>query len=288
MIDDAQINEAIILDEVGLASARYRQFHLKSVVQPIYRLDRDACPVWGLDARLRAFRDGRAVSSFIVAESITAHDIPFFEMLCHALQIENYDHYDVAQAHLFCSMDAARGTNPAALRSQLRSLSTRMENLGIAPHLLSCGVVSSEQVDSRVIQHLAKSIAAHGFATAIDDFAAGFPPLEHVERLQPGLMRMNGAWFRRVAGVAQAAGLLHELVQGFRRMGIAILISGIETSSQFELAVQAGALFGQGLYLAPSQLAGTIIPATPLYVQKTERMAQERDQPSNRSRPHSD
>src|SRR5690606_33416163 len=73
----------------------------------------------------------------------------------------------------------------------------------------------------------------------------------------PTIARIDGGWFRRIAGNEGAIRLLSHLVGELKAQGLTILVEGIETREQLTSALEAGADFFQGFLLSRPQLAGT-------------------------------
>jgi len=264
MIDKAAIDDAIVLDEIGIASASFGSFRLKSVFQPIFAAEGSALVPWGVEARLRPLRSGSAVAPAIVAASLSAVDIPQFEALCRALHIDNHPNIGTDGISLFCSIDARHALDPARILSELEFLSTRVSAVGMDPQLLVCSIAETETLEKTTLVRLATAIRLHGFSLSLDDIAAGFPALEQVSVVQPNLVKFDGPWFRRVSSVPRASKLLRPLFAGFRDSGAAVLVDGIETPEHLDAALDAGAVLVQGALLAPPALAGGLFPTEAL------------------------
>lgn len=266
MIDQARIDNAIIIDEIGIATAVFEGFRLKSVFQPIFTAEGASLSAWGVEARLRPLRDGSPVAPSVLAETLTSAEVPFFEALCRALHIDNHPNIGVDGMSLFCSIDARHALDPARILAELEFLSTRVGEVGMEPHLLVCSIAETEKLEKSVLVRLATAIRLHGFSLGVDDFAAGFPSLEQVACVEPNIVKFDGPWFRRVTSVPRASKLLGPLFAGFRQSGADVLVDGIETGDQLNAALDAGAVLVQGALLAPPALAGALFPTDPVEV----------------------
>ncbi|MBS9721003.1 EAL domain-containing protein [Tianweitania sp. BSSL-BM11] len=264
MIDQARIDNAIILDEIGIATAVFGSFRLKSVFQPIFTADASALTPWGVEARLRPLREGLPVAPTVLAETLTAAEVPFFEALCRALHIDNHPNIGVDGMSLFCSIDARHALDPARILSELDLLSAKVAEVGMDPQLLVCSIAETEKLERSVLVRLATAIRLHGFSLGVDDFAAGFPSLEQVACVEPNIVKVDGPWFRRVTSVPRASKLLGPLFAGFRQSGANVLVDGIETVDQLNAAIDADAMLVQGPLLAAPALAGALFPTEPI------------------------
>jgi EAL domain-containing protein (putative c-di-GMP-specific phosphodiesterase class I) len=264
MIDQARIDSAIIIDEIGIATGVFGTFRLKSVFQPIFTAGSASLAPWGVEARLRPLRQGVTVAPAVLAETLTSAEVPFFEALCRALHIDNHPNIGVDGMSLFCSIDARHALDPARILEELDFLSSRVVEVGMDPHLLVCSIAETEKLERSVLVRLAAAIRLHGFSLGVDDFAAGFPSLEQVACIEPNIVKFDGPWFRRVSSVPRASKLLGPLFAGFRDSGASVLVDGIETVDQLDAALDTGAVLLQGPLLAPPALAGALFPTEPL------------------------
>ncbi|HEV7415908.1 MAG TPA: EAL domain-containing protein [Tianweitania sediminis] len=264
MIDATAVSQAILVDEIGLASATFGPFMLKSVFQPIFAAAGDELAPWGAEAKLRPLRDHLPVPSAMIAESMGGEDVIAFEALCRALHLQNYHMIGVDGLSLFCSVDARHASSANRALDELEFLSALVHEVGLPPHLLVCSLAECEKQEKTVLLRLATAIRLHGFSLGVDDFAAGFPALEQVSFIKPDVVKIDGPWFRRVAGVPRATRLLRPLFSGFQDAGAAVLVDGIETASQLDAALEAGAVLVQGPLLGQPMLAGSLFPAAPI------------------------
>jgi EAL domain-containing protein (putative c-di-GMP-specific phosphodiesterase class I) len=254
------IEDAIIVDEIGVASGAFGAFRLKSVFQPIFAAAGDELAPWGAEAKLRPLRDNEAVASEVVAQSLSPGELHVFEQLCRTLHLRNYPVVGVDNLSLFLGIDTQAARDTARMVEALELLATETAAIDVPPHLIVCSLANNENADKAVLLRVATAIRLHGFSLGSDDFTAGFPGLEQVTTIRPDVVRIEGAWFRRVMEVPRASRLLRPLFAGFTDAGAAVLVDGIETAAQLDAALEAGAALVQGPLLAKPALAGSIFP----------------------------
>ncbi|MDP3896645.1 MAG: EAL domain-containing protein [Mesorhizobium sp.] len=257
------VNHAITIDEVGIETGHYRCFHLKSAYQPIW-LHRDGMlhpnAVEGL---IRPFVDGNPVPVSELFESVPAHDRLFVETLCRALHLRNHHNVDVPELDLFFNFDPRVHDDMETAIELLAIMAHRLTVIGLDIGRLVCEITESAELDCETFACIATEIRRLGMRLAIDDFGNGHSTLERVELIKPDIVKIDGAWFRRVAGAPGAARLLGTLVKGFHAMGISVLVEGVETPRQLATAIDAGAERAQGYLLGRPALAGTAFDPAP-------------------------
>lgn len=118
--------------------------------------------------------------------------------------------------------------------------------------------------DRAVLSGLATELRRHGFGIAIGDFGAGNWVEEQVDILWPDIVRIDGAWFRKICREATTVRLFEAVMSRLREGAAKVLVSGIEDQAQFGVALAAGADFFQGSHLVPPALVGTVFNEIPV------------------------
>lgn len=85
-----------------------------------------------------------------------------------------------------------------------------------------------------------------GTTICIDDFGTGYSNLELLERLQPGIIKLDQSLLRRAESDRRGRALLQASVELTHSLDAAAVLEGIETESQRELAVALGVDWIQG------------------------------------------
>ncbi len=104
-------------------------------------------------------------------------------------------------------------------------------------------------------QNMLSEVRGRGVHLVVDDLGAGYSNLKYIADLNPRVVKLDRML---VAGLA-AGSRLHKLVSGVVQLctdlGARVVAEGIETESELEAVIAAGARYGQGYLLAR--------PATP-------------------------
>ena len=101
---------------------------------------------------------------------------------------------------------------------------------------------------------------------AVGDFGAGHWADEAIDILKPEIVRIDCNWFRQVCRDATTVRLLEAVVSRLRERSSKVLVTGIDSSDQLPVALQAGADLLQGGHLAPPTLVGIELDEKPLSI----------------------
>jgi diguanylate cyclase (GGDEF)-like protein len=103
-----------------------------------------------------------------------------------------------------------------------------------------------------------------GIRIALDDYGTGYASLGYLRHRAIDVIKLDRSFFRRPEDTRHRA-LLDIVVDVTRRLDVELIAEGIETARARTAAVQAGFVYGQGLYFAaampPDQAAEYVGPA---------------------------
>lgn len=249
----ASVADAIFVDEVGIEIGLLGDFRLKSAYQPIFRRAGAELRPIGIEGRVAPFLEGKAVAATEFLGNVSPDRRLFVESLCNALHLRNHPNVGLPWLELFVSY------NPRGSGEFLREMAALAKILGeidLDPRLVVCEISEAAALDQESLQALAKEIRRHGMRVAIGDFSHS--PGGQVGAFRPDIVKIEGAWFRRLCEDDGTARLFAPVAAMFRQLGAQILVGGIETMTQLRVAVDGQADLLQGRLLAPPALAGTI------------------------------
>ncbi|MDX1588221.1 MAG: EAL domain-containing protein [Oleiphilaceae bacterium] len=155
-------------------------------------------------------------------------------------------------AWLFLNVSAdsigAPGISPRILADQVRQA-------GLGCDQVVLEIVEQAVASEQLLQDFVEDARRLGFRVAVDDFGAGDANFERVWRLQPFIVKMDRAMVVHAAANESARKLFISLVRLIRENGSLVLVEGVETRQQAEIAMQSEADLYQGFYFArPSQV----------------------------------
>lgn len=115
----------------------------------------------------------------------------------------------------------------------------------------------------RLCQNMLAEVRGRGVHLVVDDLGAGYSNLKYIADLHPRIVKLDRDL---IAGVSQGS-RLYKLVAAICRLcnelDARVVAEGIETKTELDAVIAAGARYGQGYYLArpafppPEALVGT-------------------------------
>lgn len=246
-------DSVVSLDEVGIATARNGGLVLRSAFQLVYRQTGGLMHAVAAEGFLRPFLEGAPVAPRGFLDACDTHERGFVERLCAILHMRNRHQVAAAELDLVVAVDPAP--------TSLLRLAADIDAAGMDPARLVCAVRPPLPDDAGVLARAARTLGVRILVTSAADGSFSF---DAIRRAEPDIVRIDGAWFRRVSENEDALRLMGRLVDGFRGQGVLVGVQGIETQRQLAAALYLGPDFYQGYLLSRPELAGTAGDAPPL------------------------
>ena len=142
----------------------------------------------------------------------------------------------------------------------LRTTMEAAEAFGISLEQLVFEVVETEKIpDIAHLRRILQYYQSHGAGVAIDDMGAGYSAAEYIHSLNPEFVKID----RDVLYQAEhgSPDLLQTIIAAAKSVGAKVVVEGIETRSQMQLAQDAGTDLLQGFLIARPGLQP--LPITP-------------------------
>lgn len=139
----------------------------------------------------------------------------------------------------------------------LNSLEQVLADSGLPPGLLEVELTEGVLMDSAetTIQALS-AIRRLGVHIALDDFGTGFSSLSYLKRLPINKLKVDRSFIRDVANDTRDAAIVEGVVTMADKLGLEVLVEGVETAEQFAYLRQLQCDHFQGYYFArPMSLA---------------------------------
>ncbi|SIT35141.1 Diguanylate phosphodiesterase [Paraburkholderia ribeironis] len=225
-------------------SVQHGELTLTSVFQPIFSLSHMRAV--GYEGLLRA-RDAldRTVSALdVFGEAARLGDVLHMDRLAQTLHLENFKVLGVEHEWLFLNVHPDALTDPyhaAALLANLRRLD--LPSRRIVLEVLEQGAEDLERLADSVRQ-----FRERGFLIALDDFGAGHSNVERIWQLNPDIVKLDRIMLSHAAHRADMAAILPGLVTLLHEAGKLVLIEGVETEHEAQMALACNADFVQGFF----------------------------------------
>ncbi len=133
----------------------------------------------------------------------------------------------------------------------LASIEQALVDSGLTPVLLELEITEGVLMDSaeQAIKAL-QELRALGVHVALDDFGTGFSSLSYLKRLPINKIKIDRSFVRDVITDHNDAAIINGVVAMAEKMGLEVLVEGVETSEQFSYLTQCHCDYFQGYYFA--------------------------------------
>lgn len=133
----------------------------------------------------------------------------------------------------------------------LASIEQVLASSGLTPALLELEVTEGVLMDStdQAIQAL-QDLRSLGVHIALDDFGTGFSSLSYLKCLPINRIKIDRSFVRDVITDRHDAAIIDGVVAMAGKMGLEVLVEGVETAEQFDYLQQRHCDYFQGYYFA--------------------------------------
>ena len=220
-------------------SVRHGDLELTSVFQPIFSLSHMRAV--GYEGLLRAHDAlDRPVSPLdVFGQAARIGDVLQVDRLAQALHLENFKVLGAEKEWLFLNVHPGALTDPyhaAALLANLR-------RLDLSPRRIVLEVLEQRAEDLERLADAVRKFRELGFLIALDDFGAGHSNVERIWQLNPDIVKLDRIMLSHAAHRADMATILPGLVALLHEAGKLVLIEGVETEHEAQMALGCNADF---------------------------------------------
>ncbi|KAF1052817.1 MAG: Cyclic di-GMP phosphodiesterase CdpA [Burkholderia gladioli] len=225
-------------------ASSHRDLALSSMFQPIFSMSHQRAvgydglllahdaldrPVSPLDVFGQAARRGAAMQ---------------VDRLAQALHLENFSLLGAEREWLFLNVHPGVLTDPF----QAAALLANLKRLDISPRRVVLKVLEQRADDLDRLADAVQEFRAHGFLIALDDFGAGHSNIERIWQLNPDIVKLDRIMLSHAQHRSGQIAILHGLVTLLHEAGKLVLIEGIETEHDAQVALACEADFVQGYF----------------------------------------
>lgn len=249
-------DSAIVVDEIGIETARLRDLVLKTLYQPVLRVRDGALEPVAVTASVAPYRGGRAISAGEFDRRLDPRNRAVLDRIGRLLGLRNHRNIGVAGISLifrFKPLEDDIGT----LVAEIDRLAGQPDELVFDPSRLVCGLADAGASSHEDLAEIAARLRGRGLRVAVEDFDGSQPLLDRIERLKPDMVGIEPGWFGSMTALPATKPLFARLVRGFHALGAAVFLRNIATPADLQAALDAGADLVQGALLWPPRLAGS-------------------------------
>ena len=138
-------------------------------------------------------------------------------------------------------------------RDLLRTIFRGLKNAA-HPEKFVFELVESEEVsDYQFIKQFADSVHAYGAKVAIDDFGSGFSSLMHIIRLDPDILKLDGAIIKEIGNDEKCREFVELINEWCKRQKKEIVAEFVENGEIQQVMEEIGITYSQGYYHSKPQ-----------------------------------
>jgi EAL domain-containing protein (putative c-di-GMP-specific phosphodiesterase class I) len=200
------------------------------------------------------------------------------DRLAQTLHLENFKVLGAEREWLFLNVHPGALTDPYLAAALLATL----KRLDLPPRRIVLEVLEHRAEDLERLADAVRQFRERGFLIALDDFGAGHSNVERIWQLNPDIVKLDRIMLSHAAHRADMATILPGLVALLHEAGKLVLVEGVETEHEAQMALACNADFVQGFFFGrPNPGAADALHATTCISELTERY---RDQADARER----
>lgn len=226
---------------------------LASVFQPVFDLHGVQI---AQEALLRASLRGRPLAPPAAFKAAAAHGrVIAFDRLCRTLHLYNNATFQTGHADLYLNV------HPGLLTGVERHgevFERVLHTVDWQPQNIVLEIVEDEiaQGDLNRVRDAVNNYRRVGYRIAIDDFGSRHANLDRLWQLEPDIVKLDRALIAQAVTSPKLRRALPRLVELLHDLETVVVIEGIETAEQKQLAQDAGADLLQGFHLGEPRPLG--------------------------------
>ena len=256
-----QLKESLFLDldDYGLAEQSTGEFNstflgvqLNSAFQPIY--DSAAGDLYGHEALLKPSLGGElsSTSDFAYSYAEQAGKLVQFDRVSRALHVLNFRQIYAENGLLFLNVHpkllVSVNAHGKVFERILHANSVPTERVVIQ---IQEGLVEQDKQLSEAIDNYRD----RAYKIAIDHFGSGHSHIDRLWKLSPDFVKLDSTLIQESQNNSRLQKALPGLIQVIRDLAAQPIISGIDTQTQLDIAIESGGHLLQGTFLGKAVAA---------------------------------
>lgn len=233
-------------EERGRWVGSFQNYRLTSAFQPVYSYPHRR-PV-GYEGLIRVEDErGRPITPVTAFEGVGSFEQQIWlDRLCRLLHVHNFVAQRQPDCWLFLNIHPAVFMHAAL---QVRMLARAVEvvhQLGLPTHRLVFEVTEDVMARDDSFEEAVEAARATGCLLALDDFGVGHSNFDRIWRIRPEIVKLDRSLLMRSRGSRRMARVLSQMVALLHECGSLVLLEGIETVEDAQLAMDADVDLVQG------------------------------------------
>lgn len=231
-------------------------FSLQTAFQPIYDIEEGR--VFAYEALVRGAHGEGAAEVLARVEDDNRYA---FDQMCRVTAIRQAVRAGIVESGAKLSINFMPNAVYSPMACIQLTLRTARET-GLPEERLIFEFTENEQLDIDHVRNIVDAYRQLGFATAIDDFGAGYSGLNLLANLETDLIKLDMELVLGIDSSEPRRQIVLAMVRLCEEMGRTVIAEGIETAGELEALRKCGIRYMQGYYLARPELGA--LPAVEL------------------------
>jgi EAL domain-containing protein (putative c-di-GMP-specific phosphodiesterase class I) len=231
-------------------TARHGPHQLTSAFQPIYSFPHRR-PV-GYEALVRVSDlHGRSVSPVAAFEGVASfEDQVRLDRLCRLLHVHNFVTQGPPDCWLFLNIHPAVFLQAAREHDLLSGAVDTVHHLGLPTQRLVLEVTEDVMARDQCFEAAVEAARATGCLLALDDFGVGHSNFDRIWRIRPEIVKLDRSLLQHARGSRRMARVMAQMVSLLHECGALVLLEGVESREDAQLAMDADVDLVQGFAFA--------------------------------------
>lgn len=234
--------------QVKADGLRHAEHRLRTAFQPIFSFSHQR--LVGHEALLRATGvDGETIAPQQLFERCTTIDEKRqLDRACCLVHARGFARgLDPAQ-WLFLNLDASAFVPTEDRTRWLAPLLGLVDDAGLRPSQIVIELLETALPDGAALEAWVDDLKRQGFIVALDDFGAGHSNFDRVFRLQPHIVKLDRGVIARAGADRSVRRVLAQMISLLHECGAQVLVEGVETAVEADIALDTDADFVQGYH----------------------------------------
>jgi EAL domain-containing protein (putative c-di-GMP-specific phosphodiesterase class I) len=208
--------------------------------------------VIGLEALVRATNpeSGNAISPAYLFDAASRHkQSVYLDRLCRECALAGFASLAALDPSLilFVNVDVSSLSRSA---SESMALIKMTDDFGLSPERVVIEIIESKIHDISALQRFVDAHRKRGFLIALDDMGTGYSNLERIPTIKPDIIKLDRTLIQDIDREYHKQELFDFFIKMAHRIGVFVVVEGIETEAEAISCLERGADLVQGFYFA--------------------------------------
>ena len=265
-----QLKESLLLDlddyalveqSTGEFNSTFLGVQLNTAFQPIY--DIAAGDLIGHEALLRPSLGGELTSTpeFAFTYAEQTGKLIQFDRVARTLHVLNFKQIYAENGLLFLNVHPKL---LVSVNTHGKVFERILHANSVPTHRVVIEIKESEIEQDKQLSEAIDNYRDRAYRIAIDGFGGKKSHIDRLWKLSPDFVKLDLSIIQQAEGNPRVQRILPGLINLIQESGAKAVVTGIESQTQLDIAIESGALFVQGYFLAKPVTAKALQPSSAL------------------------